>query len=699
MKRRYLSVVLIFILVVTAVGCSKGNTPTPSPTVTAPPESPSAGPEVTTPDPIKPDDNKTSDIAGEKANASGTLYAIDKLIRIPNHVIEACAYYDNRTLVITYRAEDNNCTIALYDIYTGEITKEAPLDYDMYVDQLTVCDNGNIFISTTWGTYFMLLNKELEVILNSETVNQSFSSVISAHDGNTLYYLDKDGYTLNKYSIDTKVSTLVTTFSDQLLSLMLLQMTDDNQYLTVQYTNSSGGLSYLIFNVETKEIQDLGSYTNNMITSGQMYAFADYDYTSKGYIETFHANEPRVLSRKYFMDVDEGNYFRLNGNTNTIVSVSKLPGTDNAVEGGVIRLYDANSMRVNKETKIDYEVVLGLAGHTSLEDLSMIGYYIWGNSMYVSDDRKTAFIMYCVDTYTGVLVWNLDKESDTNVNGNQSIPFTNKDEITSEDNDEYAQKISSEYGVDIYIRDKVVRYFPDFAVNAMYDETTTNEALKIVEDLLSKYPKGFFNELKYGEINKFGIYLCGTLVQGSEYGISNPGGFALQYDKTQMVVMDITYTGSIKTSLAHEIMHAMENRIDYLVSKGKIKNKIYTNWDKLNPKDHDYRYGYVDENGVEYDAINNAAYTPNDEKSRDNVDNIYYIDYYANTFPNEDRARIFETLITSDTELGYEFTSKHIKEKAVYLCRMIRTAFKTIPENELMPWEKFLGDVVFKKLK
>lgn len=522
--------------------------------------------------------------------------------------------------------------------------------------------------------------------------------MVSAYNGMELYYLGKDGYSLNRYNIATKESTLVTTLKKDKLSLKLIEMTEDNQHITIQYSESSGSLAYMIYDLTTSKTLDLGDYTNNLMTSGNQYALMDYDNTSKGYFMTFDVSRPRILTKKYFLDAEEGSCFRLNGATNTIVSVSKLPGYEGAMDGGLIRLYNAISMEVEKETQIKKEVLLALSGHESTqEDLDF--YYINGSSMQVSQDRNTVLIVYSMESYAGVLLWDLTGDMDTYTNKTQGLAFINPNEITAEDNDTYAEKISKKYNINLYIRDKAVRYFPDFAVNALYDETITYEALQLVDEVLGRYPKGFFKELKYGSIKKFEIFLCGTLVQGNEYGISNPGGFALQYNGSQMIVLDATYTSSIKTNLNHEIMHAMDSRMDYLVNKGKFDYIIFENWYKLNPKNYDYRYGYVDENGVEYDAVNNAAYTPNDEKSRDNVDNIYFIDYYANTFPNEDRARIFENLMNADTELSYEFNSKHLKKKAIYLCRMIRTAFKSIPADELMYWERFLTEDVLKPFK
>ena len=117
---------------------------------------------------------------------------------------------------------------------------------------------------------------------------------------------------------------------------------------------------------------------------------------------------------------------------------------------------------------------------------------------------------------------------------------------------------------------------------------------------------------------------------------------------------------------------------------------MFTKWNKLNPKGYDYKYSYVDEEGVEYNAYNNAAYTPTDEKSLEDVNNIYFLDYYSNTFPIEDRARIFEYLMNANTELSFEFKSTHIQEKAKMLCKMIRLAIPSLPKDEVMYWEKYL---------
>lgn len=698
-KRRCMAIILIIVLVATGIACNKEKNPAPQSSTSDETSKPTKAPVTETPNTGEEEEATKLQIAGEKANALGTLYAADKKMAIANYTIEGCYYYDNDTLILLYRGANAELKIGFYNIYSGTIEKTADFDYQTYIDQCTVSSNGNIFLSSTWSNSFLFLDKELNKILYSEEMTETFSSVVSAHDGTSLYYIGGDGYTLYKYNAESKVSSLITTFSDKLLSLMLLQMTSDDNHLTVQYSNSTGGISYLILNIATKEILDLGDYSNNLVTSGKLYSMADYDYISKGYIETFHIDQPRVLSKKYFVDPEEGSCFQLNGLTNSILTVSKLPGSLEPSGGGVIRLYNADNMQVEKMTEIDRDTLLNLSGQQASDDSTQIYYYISSNSLQVSLDKKTAILVYSNDGYTGVLIWDLVEEPEVSTSENPGLAFVGSDEITAEDNDQYVDRLAKEYGVNIYIRDKVVRYFPDFAVNAMYDENVTNEALKLVEKVLSRYPKGFFKELKYGSIKSFDLYLCGTLVQGSEYGISNPGGFALQYRGSQMIVMDVSYSGSIETSLSHEIMHAMESRMEYLMEKGKLKASVFDNWYKLNPKDHDYRYGYLDDNGLEYDAVNNALYTPNDEKSRNNVDNIYYIDYYANTFPNEDRARIFENLMMADTELSYEFNSKHLKAKAIYLCKMIRATFKSVPDDELAYWERFLGEDVFKPLK
>lgn len=695
--RRFLSVLLVIVLVFTAASCSKkGIAPEPSGSISS--SEPTKAGETAGPTKSEPAETPTPTIVGEKANDTGTLYAVDKTISLDGFMIEGCYYYNNDTLVVVYRGTDYELRVGFYNIYTGTVEKVKDYKTQLYVDQCIVCDNGNIFLYSTWGNTFLLLDPNLEEILYSDAIQETFTSMVSSYDGVNFYYLGKDGYSLNRYNISTKESSLVTTLPKDKLSLMLIQMTQDNQHITIQYSDSTGSLAYMIYNITTSEIVDLGDYTNNLMTSGNMYSLMDYNNTSKGYIMTFDVSKPRVLTKKYFLDAEEGTCFRLNGATNTIVSVSHLPTSDDAIDGGLIRLYNADSMEVEKETQIKREVLLALSGRGSTED-DPAYYYINGSSMQVSQDKKTALVVHSMENYAGVLLWDLSTDKDKTTNEKHGLAFINTFEVTAEDNDEYAEKIYKEYNVNLYIRDKAVRYFPDFAVNALYDENTTNEALKIVEEVLSRYPKGFFKELKYGSIKKFEIYLCGTLVQGNDYGISNPGGFALQYNGSQMIVLDATYTSSIKNNLSHEIMHAIDSRMDYLASEGKFSYTIFENWNKLNPKNYDYRYGYVDENGVEYDAVNNAAYTPNDEKSRDNVDNIYFIDYYANTFPNEDRARIFENLMAADTELSYEFNSKHLKKKAIYLSRMIRKAFKSIPDDELMYWERFLTEDVFKPLK
>ena len=68
---------------------------------------------------------------------------------------------------------------------------------------------------------------------------------------------------------------------------------------------------------------------------------------------------------------------------------------------------------------------------------------------------------------------------------------------------------------------------------------------------------------------------------------------------------------------------------------------------------------------------------------------MWYVDY-ARTFPQEDRARLFEILFVAQDALPDAFRSPHIMRKAQYLRHLIRQAFPSLQGVPTLPWERLL---------
>lgn len=686
-------ITVLVILIFTMVGCSKQkdkpviqNSQVPTNTIT-----PSSTPEVTaTPTPtMKPV------IYGESVNEEQTVFAIEKAFYKDGLSFESAFFYDDQRLLIVQKDENSKTYLSIYNIYSGKIEKETQLEYELYIDTCTIGENGTIVLQTSWTNSFVYLTKSLTTILTAKEFKGEFSSIAPSQSGDKFYYIDPELQNIYQYDITNKQSTLLMALDTKQEKIQLNMEILDGKYITANYYGKDGTYGTLLIEPGKKNVISLDGLSAPVNVSNNYLYLNDYDRTSKGYFELLHVDKPRVIHKFYFSAKEEGNTFTVDGVAMKLLSVLNVSGEELSGESDVLaylNAYSLSSMELERRASIQASKVYEYLGITNSEEEEGTPSFIGTNGMGISKDQKIGLFTYYIAGETRLLLWDMTKEEEVVTEEEQSFYFSNE-EYSEQENDALAARIKDEYGVTVYIRDKVVRFFPDFAVNALFDEKTTNDALVEVEKLLSKFPKGFFKELNYGEIQGLEIYLCGHLVQGSEQGVENPGGFALQYKNKQMIVLDATFPSNLATTLSHEIMHAIDSRLEYQIyTKDAYPESVLEKWYKLNPKKYDYKWGYVDDDGVEYDAFNNSKYTPMDEDSYDNVNNIYFIDYYANTFPIEDRARIFEALMTADTELPYAFKSKNLTKKAKYLCKMIRMAMDTIEDDseEVYYWERLL---------
>ena len=693
--KRYYSrwITVLVLLMFTIAGCSQQkekpviqNSQAPINTIM-----PSSTPEVTaTPVPtVEPV------IYGESVNEEETVYSIEKAFQKDGLSFESAFFYDNQRLLIIQKDENSKTFLSIYNVYSGEIEQETQLEYELYIDSCTIGENGNIILQTSWANSFVYLTKSLTTILTAKDLKGEFSSIAPSQSGDKFYYIDQGLQHIYQYDINKKQSTLLMSLDTKLERVQLNAEILDGKYIAANYYGKDGTYGTLLMEPGKKSVISLNGLSAPVNVSNNYLYLNDYDQTSKGYFELFQVDKPRVIHKFYFSNKEEGNTFTVDGEAMKLLSVSNVSAGEVGGENDVLaylNAYNLTSMELERKTSIQASKVYEHLGITDNEEEEGTPSFIGTSGMGISKDKKIGLFTYYLAGENRLLLWDMTKEAEVVTEEEQSFYFSNE-EYSEQQNDDLAAKIKEDYGVTVYIRDKVVRFFPDFAVNALFDEKTTNDALVEVEKLLSKFPKGFFEELNYGEIKGLEIYLCGQLVQGSEQGVENPGGFALQYKNKQMIVLDATFPSNLATTLSHEIMHAIDSRLEYQIyNKDAYPDSVLEKWYKLNPKKYDYKWGYVDDEGVEYNAFNNSKYTPMDEESTDNVNNIYFIDYYANTFPTEDRARIFEALMTADSELPYAFKSKNLTKKAKYLCKMIRMAMDSIEDDseEVYYWERLL---------
>lgn len=141
-----------------------------------------------------------------------------------------------------------------------------------------------------------------------------------------------------------------------------------------------------------------------------------------------------------------------------------------------------------------------------------------------------------------------------------------------------------------------------------------------------------------------------------------------------------------RQTMAHEFMHAMEDRIYACEQEDGISYLGY--WESFAPAEDAYFYSYFDESGLE---VSDPAYTA---ASGLLPTQVSFLDSYSRSYPHEDRARILEYLYAGqDSSYAYLFQGGVIREKAQYLCAVIRVCFPSCQEQ--LPWETLVEPVDF----
>lgn len=203
------------------------------------------------------------------------------------------------------------------------------------------------------------------------------------------------------------------------------------------------------------------------------------------------------------------------------------------------------------------------------------------------------------------------------------------------------------------------------------EEAYIREALELLEEALQRYPSNFFRQFK-NEAGEKGLLVL--LVE--DIGAENIEAIGVSYTMGQWypVAIDIT-SGEVANTICHEIWHATENRINDLDS-GALDLEA---WQKLNPVG--FHYG-----GVTADYYKSIAYTFYDQEAT--VDDIYFIDPYAKTKGEEDRARLMEYIMSTEVEASIIMQVPVLRAKLKLMSQAIRDVFDTEGWEDVY-WERF----------
>lgn len=274
---------------------------------------------------------------------------------------------------------------------------------------------------------------------------------------------------------------------------------------------------------------------------------------------------------------------------------------------------------------------------------------------FFGEDTTGQSMLYC---------WDMDQspvEDDTVY----TAPWYTQDEPDSDglkSIKKKADKLGEKYGVEILI-------WEDAAKTAPKGKTFTQEHmaqlysyyLPKIEDVLSTFPKGLFTKSSTGTLQ---IALLDS-IEGTDI----PAGTeCLQFWNGNVPVVAIAFGGDFESNLYHGIYLYMEARI-------LSKSSALYEWHKYNPSAFDYDNDYI-------------ANSKRTDTTYITGKKTYFIDLFSMSYPQEDRATIFEyACMPGNEEI---FQSAAIQKKLQRICKGIREAYGLKKTETEFLWEQYL---------
>lgn len=241
-----------------------------------------------------------------------------------------------------------------------------------------------------------------------------------------------------------------------------------------------------------------------------------------------------------------------------------------------------------------------------------------------------------------------------------------------------ADELEAEYGITILLSGQCAQATASSGMTitttdqaGLPDEAAAiSDALDRLEAALKLYPEDFFRQFQ-NEAGERGLLVL--LVEDFE-DERNVIGLCWTLGQWYPIAVDIT-SGQVEETCCHEIWHATENRIRDLDETALD----LAAWEACNPAGFHYSgdttSGYLD------DTANTYLYGAAGEA-------VYFVDPYAKTKPQEDRARLMEYVMCTEWDAKMMLEHPVMAEKLRLLCDAIRSVFDT-EQWEYVHWERF----------
>ncbi len=282
------------------------------------------------------------------------------------------------------------------------------------------------------------------------------------------------------------------------------------------------------------------------------------------------------------------------------------------------------------------------------------------------------FLQYGSDMKPKLMFWDIYSASEIE----EDFSFRTEEQSGGSSAESYlyerAEEMEKSYGVEILIADECQLEYNTFSSWAVNDTESIENALSVLEEALSQYPEGFFEQLCYGNIRHIQIELVGGLVVNNpEEYTGSYAAFASNETDHYLMVFDsyLLYAGT----LFHEVAHIIDARLTW--DSDIREDALFSEeaWLALQPEGFTFpnTYGELTEETLNF------------------ANSGYFVMDYSCRYPTEDRATMMEVAMSDG---GYTFTQNpKLYDKLEFYSDCIRDCFDTTGWPDIVKWEELIS--------
>ena len=170
------------------------------------------------------------------------------------------------------------------------------------------------------------------------------------------------------------------------------------------------------------------------------------------------------------------------------------------------------------------------------------------------------------------------------------------------------------------------------------------------------------------------LILCESVKRGN----TEIGGYACSGEYDNYIILPLGNENSIKGTFFHEFLHILEKKSVHMLECGR--GGAFIGWDEYNPA------------GFKY-SMNTNQYVIG---ATENKNEVYFISEYAKKNHDEDRAELFEYLMSLEDKSEFDELMQYpnLKRKIEFMSACIMEAYPSITEENCFQWQKWFGTSV-----